>query len=150
GGVLEISLDSFHVDDEFAARNPDVRPGLHARLTVNDSGHGMDATTLERIFDPFFTTKPQGEGTGLGLSVVHGIVKSHKGMINVYSEVGRGTSFKLYFPAATGAEVAGHDTHFAAIPLGGGEHILFIDDEPSLVDCGQRMLRRLGYNVTAV
>jgi PAS domain S-box-containing protein len=150
GGVLEISLDSFHVDDDFAARNPDLRAGLHVRLTVNDSGHGMDTTTLERIFEPFFTTKPQGEGTGLGLSVVHGIVKSHKGMINVYSEVGRGTSFKLYFPAATGAEQAGHDTNFTAIPLGNGEHILFIDDEPSLVDCGQRMLPRLGYKVTAV
>lgn len=150
GGALEIFLESFQVDEDFAARHPELSPGLHARLTVSDSGHGMDASTLERIFEPFFSTKPQGEGTGLGLSVVHGIVKSHKGIINVYSEVGRGTSFKIYFPAATGAEETGHETQFASIPLGGGEHILFVDDEPSLVDCGQRMLRRLGYRVTAV
>lgn len=150
GGVLDISLDSFEADEDFVARNPDLQPGLHLRLTVSDSGHGMDTATLERIFEPFFSTKPQGEGTGLGLSVVHGIVKSHKGAINVYSELGRGTSFKIYFPAATGAEHAAHERQLAPIPLGGGEHILLIDDEPSLVECGQRMLQRLGYRVTAV
>jgi PAS domain S-box-containing protein len=150
GGVLEISLDTFDVDEDFVARNPDLRPGPHIRLTVNDTGHGMDTATLERIFEPFFSTKPQGEGTGLGLSVVHGIVKSHKGTINLYSEVGRGTSFKIYFPAATGAEHGGRERQLSSVPLGGGEHILLVDDEQSLVECGQRMLQRLGYRVTAV
>lgn len=150
GGVVEIFLDPFEVDGDFIARNPDLQPGPHVRLTVSDSGHGMDTVTLERIFEPFFTTKPQGEGTGLGLSVVHGIVKSHKGAINVYSEVGRGTSFKIYFPVAEGVEHAGNERQLSPIPLGDGEHILLVDDEPSLVDCGQRMLQRLGYRVTAV
>jgi PAS domain S-box-containing protein len=150
GGVLEISLDQFEVDEEFIARNPDLQPGPHVRLTVSDTGQGMDTATLERIFEPFFTTKPQGEGTGLGLSVVHGIVKGHQAAINVYSEIGRGTSFKIYFPAAIGTEHAGHERQLSPIPHGDGEHILLIDDEPSLVECGQRMLQRLGYRVTAV
>src|SRR5262249_36139525 len=98
GGAIEIFLDPFEADEDFVARNPELQPGPHVRLTVSDGGHGMDTATLERIFEPFFSTKPQGEGTGLGLSVVHGIVKGHKGAINVYSEVGRGTSFKIYFP----------------------------------------------------
>lgn len=150
GGVLDISLDAFDVDEDFAALNPDLRPGPHVRLTVCDSGRGMDAATLEHIFEPFFTTKPQGEGTGLGLAVVHGIVKSHKGMISVHSEVGRGTSIKIYLPAVEGDGHSGDEQVFSAIPLGGGEHILFVDDEPNLLDCGQRMLQRLGYRVTAV
>jgi signal transduction histidine kinase/ActR/RegA family two-component response regulator len=150
GGVLGISLDSFEVDEDFIAQNPDLQPGPHVRLTVSDTGHGMDTATLERIFEPFFSTKPQGEGTGLGLSVVHGIVKGHEGAINVYSEVGRGTSFKIYFPAAKGAERAGIERPMSPTPLGRGEHILLIDDEPSLVECGERMLKRLGYRVTAV
>ena len=150
GGVLEISLDAIEADEDFIARNPGFRPGTYVRLTVSDTGHGMDAGTIERMFEPFFTTKPQGEGTGLGLSVVHGIVKSHQAAINVYSQIGRGTSFKIYFPAADEVEHAGTERTLSPMPLGGGEHILFIDDEPSLVECGQRMLHRLGYRVTAV
>jgi CheY-like chemotaxis protein len=150
GGVLEISLDTFEADEDFIARNPDLRPGTYVRLSVSDTGHGMDTATLERIFEPFFTTKPQGEGTGLGLSVVHGIVKGHQAAINVYSQIGRGTSFKVYFPAAEAVEHAGSERKLSPLPLGGGEHILLIDDEPSLVECSQRMLQRLGYRVTAV
>lgn len=150
GGVLDISLDTIEVDEEFAQRNPDLRPGPHVRLTVGDSGHGMDAATLEHIFEPFYTTKPQGEGTGLGLSVVHGIVKSHEGAITVYSEVGRGTAFNIYFPASKGSVPAAVENQSPTFPLGDGEHILFVDDEKSLVDCGQRVLQRLGYRVTAV
>jgi len=148
GGVLDISLSAIQVDEDLAARNPDLRPGNHARLTVSDSGHGMDATTQERIFEPFFTTKPQGEGSGLGLSVVHGIVKSHEGAISVYSEVGRGTSFNIYFPAAKGSESSRTEHLTRNFPLGDGEHVLFVDDEPSLIECGQKMLQRLGYRVT--
>ena len=150
GGVLDISLSPIEVDEDFAARNPDLRPGRHVRLTVGDNGHGMEAATLEHIFEPFFTTKPQGEGSGLGLSVVHGIVKSHEGAITVYSEVGRGTSFNIYFPSAKGSEPAAAEHQAPTFPMGDGEHILFVDDEPSLIDCGQRILKRLGYRVTTV
>jgi len=148
GGVLDISLNALQVDEHLAMRNPELRPGHYVRLTVSDSGHGMDAVTQERIFEPFFTTKPQGEGSGLGLSVVHGIVKSHEGTISVYSEVGRGTSFNIYFPAAKGSESSNTEHLTRNFPLGRGEHVLFVDDEPSLIDCGHRMLERLGYRVT--
>ncbi len=148
GGVLDISLNAIQVDEEIASRNPDLHPGPYLLLTVSDSGHGMDAATLERIFEPFFTTKPQGEGSGLGLSVVHGIVKSHEGAINVYSEVGRGTSFNIYLPEAKGSEPAQTERFSRSFPRGSGEHILFVDDEPGLIDIGKRMLERLGYKVT--
>jgi PAS domain S-box-containing protein len=148
GGTLDISLNAIQVDEEIASRNPDLHPGPYLLLTVSDSGHGMDAATLERIFEPFFTTKPQGEGSGLGLSVVHGIVKSHEGAINVYSEVGRGTSFNIYLPEVKGNDASQTERFTRTFPRGSGEHILFVDDEPSLLDIGKRMLERLGYHVT--
>jgi len=147
-GVLDISLNLIQVDEEIAARNPDLHVGPYVRLTVSDSGHGMDAATLERIFEPFFTTKAPGEGSGLGLSVVHGIVKSHEGAITVYSEVGRGTSFNIYLPQAKGSESSQTERFTHSFPRGAGEHILLVDDEPSLLDIGKRMLERLGYRVT--
>jgi CheY-like chemotaxis protein len=110
----------------------------------------MDAATLEHFFEPFFTTKPPGEGTGLGLSVVHGIVKGHEGAVTVYSEVGRGTSINIYFPAAQSATPSSVEHGPSSLPLGEGEHILFVDDEQSFADCGQRVLQRLGYRVTTV
>ncbi len=108
----------------------------------------MDQMTLERIFDPFFTTKSPGEGTGLGLAVVHGIVRSHEGRITATSEPGEGTAFQVFFPAVKGRStaVAPEDT---AMRLGSGEHILVVDDEPSLVRIANRLLVRLGYRVTA-
>ncbi len=128
-------------------------PGLHAGhyvcLTISDDGCGMDRATLDRIFDPFFTTKPVGQGTGLGLSVVHGIVSSYDGAISVYSQPGQGTSFLLYFPAAGAsrsdaaplvAQPASRAVH--------NENILFIDDEEALVTLGTLFLERLGYHVT--
>jgi PAS domain S-box-containing protein len=148
GGVLDISLSAIEVDEEFATRNPDLKPGPYVRLTVSDNGHGMDARTLERIFEPFFTTKPQGEGSGLGLSVVHGIVKSHEGAISVYSEVGRGTTFNIYLPDAKDSDSSQTERLTRSLPRGDGEHVLFVDDEPSLIDIGKRMLERLGYQVT--
>lgn len=148
GGVLDISLSAIEVDEDLSARNPDLKPGPYVRLTVSDNGHGMDACTLERIFEPFFTTKPQGEGSGLGLSVVHGIVKSHEGAISVYSEVGRGTSFNIYLPDAKDSDSSQTERLTRSLPRGSGEHILFVDDEPSLIDIGKRMLERLGYRVT--
>ncbi len=98
GGVLTVQVESFDVDASFASQHPPLHPGLHARLTVQDTGHGIDAKTLERIFEPFFTTKAVGEGTGLGLAVVHGIIINHNGAITVESTVGVGTTFMVYLP----------------------------------------------------
>jgi CheY-like chemotaxis protein len=117
-------------------------------MTVRDTGLGIDPAIMNRIFDPFFTTKPQGEGTGLGLSVVYGIVKSHGGSIAVESEVGRGSSFHVYLPRTPEQERA--DERRKVPASGGSEHILFVDDEVVLVDMGERMLNALGYRVSAV
>jgi CheY-like chemotaxis protein len=117
-------------------------------MTVRDTGVGIDPAIRNRIFDPFFTTKPQGEGTGLGLSVVYGIVKSHGGSIAVESEVGRGSTFHVYLPRTPVQER--EDDRNQAPASGGLEHVLFVDDEVVLVDMGERMLSALGYRVTAV
>ena len=107
----------------------------------------MNAQTLERIFEPFFTTKPIGKGTGLGLAVVHGIIQSHDGVITVESEVGRGTTFRLYFPAqASRADLSETSANPAA--TGTGQKILLLDDEPALTFAFQRLLERLNYRVT--
>jgi CheY-like chemotaxis protein len=147
GGALEIRLDAVKVSAEHARLSPELQVGPYVKLSVTDSGCGMDRATLTRIFDPFFTTKSPGEGTGLGLSVVHGIMQSHRGAITVYSEPGRGTAFHLYFPVIdTVAEVSpARDP----LPLGHGERLLYVDDEDALVVLGTEMLRRLGYHVTA-
>ncbi len=97
-GILTVQVESCDVDASFARQHPSLHPGLHARFTVQDTGHGIDAKTLERIFEPFFTTKPVGEGTGLGLAVVHGIITNHNGAITVESTVGVGTTFMVYLP----------------------------------------------------
>jgi signal transduction histidine kinase len=143
-GRIDITLREFVVDEDFARVTPDLRPGRYVRLSVADNGAGMASGTLERIFEPFFTTKEPGTGTGLGLAVVHGIVKATDGAVTVYSEPGRGTTFHLYFPtveleAATATPVPTN------IPLGNGERILFIDDERILTSLGERFLKRLGY-----
>jgi PAS domain S-box-containing protein len=150
GGVLDISLAPIEVDANLASRNPDLRPGSYVLFIISDDGCGMDATTQERIFEPFFTTKPAGEGTGLGLSMVHGIVKSHDGAISVYSEVGRGTSFKIYLPAANETEVAAAEAAVLPVKHGNGQRILFVDDEKDLAECGRRILEGIGYQVTAI
>jgi len=120
---------------------------LYARLTIADTGHGMDAKTLDRIFEPFFTTKPVGKGTGLGLAVVHGIVASHNGIITVESQIGQGTTFTLYFPAQAQAESL-TAAAASAVPLGRGQKILVLDDEVALTSMLQKTLRRMDYQVT--
>jgi PAS domain S-box-containing protein len=146
-GTLKVEMGVIEADVDFAGTHPGLHPGRYVRLAVSDSGHGMDAPTMERIFDPFFTTKAVGEGTGLGLAVVLGIMQSHDGVITVYSEPGVGTTFHLYFPVfeieAPPPEVASNP-----IPRGQGEHILFVDDEAALAEVGKKMLERLGYKVT--
>jgi CheY-like chemotaxis protein len=125
-----------------------MRPGDYLALSVSDTGIGMTEEVKRRIFEPFFTTKATGEGTGLGLSVVHGIVKSHQGGITVVSEPGRGSEFKVYLPRVeTGVPLAADP----AGPLPGGrERILVVDDEDLIVDSVRKMLEHLGYRVTAL
>jgi PAS domain S-box-containing protein len=147
-GRLTIKLEKFAVEAETVAAVPGLRGGSHVRLTVGDTGTGMDETTQSRIFEPFFTTKPPGEGTGLGLAVVHGIMQSHEGAISVCSRVGEGTTFHLYFPAHVSAETVSAPK-IADIPRGRGQRILFVDDEPLLVTMGKKILERLGYVVEA-
>ena len=147
-GQIEVRLERFEVDALYAASQPRLRPGLYARISVSDTGCGMDPATLRRIFEPFFTTKPVGEGTGLGLAVVHGIMESHDGVITVYSQPGAGTVFHLYFPAHTSETVA-EASASGPVPRGQGERILLVDDEELLVQLGRKTLVMLGYEVEA-
>jgi len=146
GGVLEVTLANVELDDLSASKHLDLTAGFFLRLTVSDTGHGMTPETMERIFDPYFTTKDTGEGTGLGLSVAHGIVKAHGGAITVYSELGKGTTFHVYLPVIHEAEKAEKDEPKEALPTG-SERILFIDDEEVLLEIGGQMLELLGYEV---
>lgn len=147
GGVLEVSLANVELDSNFTAQHPGIDPSTYLRLTVSDTGQGMTPEVLERLFEPYFTTKEKGEGTGLGLAVVHGIVQSHKGTITVYSNPGKGSTFHVYLPViekGISAEIE------AAEPLSmGHERILFVDDDQAIVDIGKDMLERLGYTVVA-
>jgi signal transduction histidine kinase len=102
GGVLEVNLDEVEIDAGDPDLSIDMQPGRYQILTVSDTGHGMDASVMGRIFDPFFTTKGMGKGSGMGLSVVHGIVKSHGGKINCRSKPGEGTTFEVFFPTIEG------------------------------------------------
>ncbi len=145
-GRLEVSLLAYEAGPEDVQRRAGMRPGPHARITVRDNGHGMEPDVLKRIFDPFFTTKAPGEGTGLGLAVVHGIVQEHEGVIEVYSQPAKGTSFHLFLPAcAAGPEAATEAP--TAIPRGQGERILYVDDERAVCEVAQRTLEKRGYRV---
>lgn len=163
---------SIHV--EAATVQPDQRlterlglaPIDYVALTVRDTGPGMDAATLERIFEPFFTTKPVGQGTGLGLAVVHGVMRTHEGGVDVQSAPGQGSRFTLYFPVATGATAGAQPSPAAqAVPLaaatsspepaeppggapGKKHHVMYVDDDQALVFLVQRLLRRRGYEVS--
>ena len=147
GGVLNISISETSLSDSDPAPVPGMRPGEYVVLKVSDTGCGMDPATLERIFDPFFTTKEQGEGTGLGLSVVHGIVKSHDGYITVESERGKGSTFYVYLPKIKEQKCPEDSEPLPVIR--GKERILFVDDEDMLVELNEQRLKRLGYEVVA-
>ncbi len=148
GGLLSFSIEPVTVDARQAESMPNLRPGAWLRMTVRDTGCGMDQATLERAFDPFFTTKPQGKGTGLGLSIVHGIVKSHGGAIDMQSEPGKGTTVRVWLSTV---KMSAQETGVSpdAPLVGHGERILFVDDEEMLVKLGERVLSGLGYAVTA-
>jgi len=145
-GVLDVNLEPIDVEAEFAELYANLQTGPHIRLTVSDTGHGMDPETVERIFEPFFTTKGIGEGTGLGLSVVHGIVKSHSGEVTVESEPGKGTTFQVYLPQVE-IEVE-QETQLEVIIPKGNEQIMFVDDEEMIAQVVKELLELLGYEVT--
>jgi CheY-like chemotaxis protein len=147
-GRIEIRLEAVTIDAHLAEADRNLVPGAYVRLTVSDTGHGMDQATRERIFEPFFTTKPVGEGTGLGLSVVHGIMQAHGGAITVASEPEVGTTFELYFPSTLGAAPPAEPPR-GAIPQGRGQRILVVDDEEPLARLGKKVLEQLGYAVDA-
>ncbi|MDL2122371.1 MAG: response regulator [Deltaproteobacteria bacterium] len=147
GGVLEVTLSDMEIDKKTAAQNFDLNPGPYQIFTISDTGYGMDSWVIERIFDPFFTTKKHGEGTGMGLAVTHGIVKSCGGAITVSSEVGKGTTFKVFFPSIE-SEITVESEHYEPVPHG-KERILFVDDEAAIVTAGRQLLESLGYKVIA-
>ncbi|MFH1992877.1 MAG: PAS domain S-box protein [Pseudomonadota bacterium] len=146
GGLLNVSLLKVEFDSGFTAKHFDVKPGSYLKMSVSDTGHGMPPGLLDHIFDPFFTTKEKGEGTGMGLAVVHGIVKSHGGTISVYSEPGKGSTFNVYLPVIEKRRE--HKTTAEKPIPTGTERILFVDDEPTLADMGKQLLESLGYEVT--
>lgn len=146
GGTLTIETGNVLIDGDYARTHPWARPGRFVLMTVTDTGHGMDAHTLDQMFEPFFTTKPIGAGTGLGLSTAYGIIKQHDGIISAYSEVGKGTMFKVYLPASerravdVGRRIEG--------PVRGGtETILVVEDDPLVRGLAERILRSAGYTV---
>jgi signal transduction histidine kinase/ActR/RegA family two-component response regulator len=146
GGILEVKLEAVNVDQKFAEKTPNLKRGEYIRLSISDTGHGMDIKTKERIFEPFFTRKEVGSGSGLGLSVVHGIVNNYGGAIVVDSSPGKGTTFLIYLPKH-GDDPSGSKQSDKA-PVKGDEHILFVDDEPEITFMGKKMLENLGYTVT--
>jgi len=146
GGRIEVMLESQVIPADNTHRNYDLESGNYLKLTVADTGCGIDQNKLEYIFDPFFTTKEQGKGTGLGLSVVHGIVKSHNGDIEVSSKPGKGTTFEIYLPVAEAKREDKSKKRNDDLPLG-NERILFVDDEPMLSNVVEGLLTSLGYEV---
>jgi PAS domain S-box-containing protein len=146
GGLLDISVKPVNLDTKAAAQFHGLSPGPHLRLTVKDSGHGMDRDTMEKIFDPFFTTKKMEEGTGMGLAVVHGIIKAHEGAITVQSKVGKGSEFQIYLSRVEATELTGGIE--APAVENGQERLLFVDDEEWLVEMWKEILESLGYQMT--
>lgn len=147
GGELSVALHRVTAEAPPERRLPGLNPGTYVRLTVRDTGHGMDRATIDRIFDPFFTTKAENKGTGLGLSVVHGIVQSHEGYITVYSEPGKGTVFNVFLPAID-AESETPPAEEEALPRG-TERVLVVDDEELLANLARMGLGSLGYEATS-
>lgn len=145
-GRLDVQVNRQHLDKAAADSLLNLSPGNYVHLAFRDTGRGIDHKTLQRIFEPFFTTKSVGEGTGLGLSVVYGIVERHGGAITVYSEQGKGTVFHLYFPVTTGAQEISEPKTPATVS-GQGQRILYVDDDEALVYMMIRMLRKLNYEV---
>ncbi|MGH8001897.1 MAG: hybrid sensor histidine kinase/response regulator, partial [Brasilonema sp.] len=145
GGILEISAENLWVDESYARMHVDAEVGSYIVITITDTGKGIPPEIIDRIFDPFFTTKEVGKGTGLGLSTVMGIIKSHYGFVNVYSKMGKGSTFKVYLPSSqvTETQVAAD----AELPRGNGELILVVDDELTICEIAQTTLETHNYRV---
>jgi PAS domain S-box-containing protein len=148
-GKVTIETGEAVFDETYCADHFGYVEGDYVLLAVSDDGCGMDKETLDQIFEPFFTSKGVGQGTGLGLSMVHGIVKQNNGFINVYSEVGKGTTFKIYLPRYAGQAVAAHQDKVVSVPLGRGETVLVAEDESELLTLDKIILEKLGYRVLA-
>jgi nitrogen-specific signal transduction histidine kinase/ActR/RegA family two-component response regulator len=146
GGELTIETGNAKLDEEYCGIHPGVKPGDYVLMSVSDTGHGMDKETLNHIFEPFFTTKGIGQGTGLGLAVVFGIVEQHGGHITCYSELGQGTTFRIYLPVIHNETKGETPTDMPVLPRG-TETILLVDDEEMITDVGKRILERSGYSV---
>lgn len=147
GGKLLIRAENVRLDENYARMHLEAKPGIYVLLTVTDTGMGIPPAIIDKIFEPFFTTKPVGQGTGLGLSTILGIVRSHGGFINVYSDVGKGSSFKVYLPADTKIELEDIEIEHDDMPSGGGELVMVIDDEASIRDIAKQTLETFGYRV---
>jgi PAS domain S-box-containing protein len=146
-GCLTLETGNVVLDEEYARSRPDVTAGEYVRIAISDNGCGMDGSTVSRIFDPFFTTKEKGVGTGLGLSTVYGIVKQHRGHLAVYSEPGRGTTFKVYLPAADHPSEMIPEPTAARSDRHGAETVLLVEDEEIVRNLASEVLEMLGYRV---
>lgn len=147
GGLLEIILRSKIINEKSEERYKGLSPGNYIELIVKDSGSGIDPKICDKIFDPYFTTKAVGKGTGMGLAVVHGIVKNHQGKIYVDSELGKGTTFRIVFPTITEQPQQTIETTNKKLNPSGNETILFVDDEEALVEMAKKILEKLGYSI---
>jgi nitrogen-specific signal transduction histidine kinase/ActR/RegA family two-component response regulator len=149
GGKLIIETENAVLDEKYSRTQLGAVPGNYVMLSISDNGTGMDKDTLEHIFEPFFTTKDPGKGTGLGLAIVYGIVKDHGGYIECRSELGEGTTFKIYFPVLERDRLGRSEQRENTEIKGGTETILLVDDENAVRELGEEMLRRFGYSVIA-
>jgi CheY-like chemotaxis protein len=147
GGTLHIQTGNAIIGEEFCSRQPYAHPGSYCMISVADTGTGMDAATLDRIFEPFFTTKEQGKGTGLGLATVYGIVRQHGGFVQVHSEVGMGSTFRVYLPVSTQGVKSPDRVADTRHVRGGNETILMAEDHEGLREIARETLTNLGYKV---
>jgi CheY-like chemotaxis protein len=147
GGSITIGAENFDVDHHYASMTPDAKPGPHVMFRVCDTGSGMSRATIDKVFDPFFTTKEVSKGTGLGLSTVLGIVKSHGGFISVYSEIGTGTTFKVFLPAEASEQTSQESKTPSELLEGNDELVLVVDDEPGIVQMTKMILEKRNYRV---
>lgn len=146
-GKMTIETKNFSFDEDYCADHPGFFPGKYVLIAVSDDGSGIAPETLDNIFEPFFTTKAMGKGTGLGLATVYGVVKQNNGFINIYSELDKGTTVKVYLPQHTGQTVEAHNNATLEIPLSRGETVLLVEDDGPILALSKRILEELGYSV---
>ena len=148
GGKLTIETANSHLDEAYARMHDEVEPGQYVGIFVTDTGIGMSAETVAQAFEPFFTTKEIGQGTGLGLSQVYGFIKQSGGHVKIYSEVGEGTTVKLYLPRHRGADdIGGGREETRELPRGRGDSVLVVEDDPDVRDYTVEIVGDLGYSV---